>query len=79
MIRTTNSKGKNLDWALLNFVVAYKSTLYATTSMMPYAMLFGQEMRTKLSMSFAKLLKLKTHYGKVTNHAFGENSVEIYY
>jgi len=49
-LRIANSEGRNLEQALLEFVIAYKSTPHMATGTTPYAMMFGCEMRTKLPM-----------------------------
>ena len=56
-LRIANSEGRNLEQALLEFVVAYKSTPHAATGMTPYALMFGREMRTKLPMFSCEVAK----------------------
>ena len=47
-LQIANLVGKNWRTKLVIWLVAYRSTLQATTAATPFYLMFGQEMRTKL-------------------------------
>ena len=63
MLRIANSEGRNLEKALLEFIIAYKSTPHPATGMTPYSLIFGREMRTKLSMLSCEVSKTAEEAG----------------
>jgi len=63
MLRIANCEGRNLEQALLEFVIAYKSTPHGATCMTPYAIMLGREMRTKLPMLSNEVAKTAEEAG----------------
>lgn len=50
VLKIAKSEGKDLERALVEYVMAYKATPHTVTGITPFSLMFGREMRTKLPM-----------------------------